>query len=612
VSFRSVGSGGARSKLFGRGSGGADVQEFCKLANDILEDINMNAFEAKIIVLDRGSFSQLPYTVVSLLLKKKSTKASRGYVYIFAETLNGESTVRRDINRHEITVEKLPSRAFSANLTSLVKSEAAQVGYGSRDNELIVLDGLPIYKTITKINEQQVAEMISVGGAHCETDIEACEKGFTDIHFVRPQRNNKRGKNIKLAVDLEFPALRPVFESTGMPIRADLALSFSASTGAGRNDYKNHDLGISDESSSVVTRATGYGTIRQVDFSPVDHRDGDRHRYERFVRSVVITGVNSDSLTPASVFLSAAAAASMSGSASAADLFRPVIGGDGLDRDLGSLNTLACLPAGGGEESGRDEFRPGYSQKGTALNLNGSNNNNQQDVLRFLEEISPRGLQVVLETIDCSDASPTNYHFNLLGAGANSSSRKRSKEILWASLMDMTDGVIENNFNPSENFIMPDSTITTPSGYYIDSAGHYRSSSDIDLVTIVTAFHESDPSRINDYHRCLMNPDLDYEVAQSMLVDIYKEVTHNSFVVTGVKNARTINPALLSALIVSFEDNHITLQGVQRSGSSDNAWTSLYDRKGSAMAVVDPSIRQRFSGNRHRSSGGRRGGYHGR
>ena len=577
---------GAQTRLFTKtgGNHSAQIQGFIKIIKESTDQYDSTGYKLAAFPINKRS---LPYASMGIAMKSPTSGVTAIGIIIFGGTLEGSPTFKVRVGRSDIEAPRISSSALDGELSRAAKEGAEMLGFGSDGSPVIVVGGMDLLDGLTDYSDETAETYLSGIGRALETFLLEGEEGYKDISFSSSGKSN-----VKLMVEVAMPYSNKVFDISQLPIRADYGIIFDVSTkGSGRRNY--YENGGSDVTSEQLTSVVGYSSITMDDTTPVSGGFGAKvspDEYRRFSKSFVISLMSSPSMTNGPIFLAATSAASLSGSSYDLEMLQPVMGGSGPDRDLGALNFLACLPTNNDDNSMR-------SSVGVPLDLSGG----YEDVNNFVRAITAQGVAVKIEFTKCSGVACYLYDLDQLGSPSSSSSQKKqSKQKIWDSLITLTNGYIEDFFDPADPFLMA-SDPDRPSGYYINEDGDNMSTSEIDLLSVVTEFHDSNPDLIENYLRTLLDPELDPYESGAMLTEIYSLMTQGSVVITGTMVTRTFNPKLLEAIALALEESGVDLV-MARSNKASSNWNG---RK-VGNTVVSEGIRDAFTNKSRRSSPGQR------
>ena len=137
---------------------------------------------------------------------------------------------------------------------------------------------------------------------------------------------------------------------------------------------------------------------------------------------------------------------------------------------------------------------------------------------------------------------------------------KSAKAALLDKLDETTDNYFSEYFNDSKSGKIVAAIVRLPYGYWVDQNGT-RSSEEIDMLAILTKYQDRDRDLLQDYYDC-MNPNSKLNEAEriSMLIDIYKKYTNNTFVLKGIESKVYFDPEFLKYNYEAVRDSDMAIE----------------------------------------------------
>lgn len=319
--------------------------------------------------------------------------------------------------------------------------------------------------------------------------------------------------------------------------------------------------------------------------------DGDNSRYKVFVKSLVITRVETPSMGVGAILLAAVSVGSLSNE-HVVDMFRPGVNDDPSLRNLGSMNFLSKIPSDG--ESG------GYGTNGTILDLSSESDD---DVDRFIDKTTDEGFLVTYEASMCSEESWPLFHLlTATDQDASDAEVSASRHAIWQSAMDLTGGYIADFFDEDDDYFLS-GQMTSADGFFVDEDGEIRSGSEIGLVEVVTKMAKSDPVSISEYNAGCFSSDMSDPKRMQLLTEVKKAVTSGSFEMTGICLSVTFDSSFLSAIAKGLKKLGVRMS--TSSGGSGKRYSGRATRSGARSGLVGRDLRRSFSDGFGRSGGSR-------
>lgn len=512
---------------------------------------------------------ELSYSVLAIIRNTTSLKGAKApHNFVIYQTWIVEATGEvlrpvvdtRDPRAH-FTIQVTAEDANNRYLVEVLNREI-EAFYQSKTNgaapTLYYIDPLVIPRTFNVNDENAIGRVLAESTNAVETRAWPRVHNFSDFNFVRQIGSSE----IQLPVEADFATGEHRVNALGMPVYVDALVSVSI------------EKINASRSGPVLNRPNANRLLSQagvmIDLVPVDvdvlaesnnRRKRDFDPIAAWAPRAVITDIQQYlTRTASGTIFTVASVAELGRDRNWARSYRGrrVAHGEVNLRDIGFLNIEANLsddPSGWGRpvDTSAADF-------------------DDRMMSNFLDSTVARDMVI---SVDCPatglQAHQTTALYNLARGGKNPKERARTEII--RSLLDATDGLIENYFDFDKEDIIVGEGEMIHTGFWYDANDRIRDIRELDnYLAIAVRLGAANPSELQHYNDTYYRTDINEMRRMSERLSLVTSAASGSVTVTGTALRVSMNPVLIEAFVKSLEEGKVPL--VSRENGNGDAFVS--------------------------------------